>query len=314
MNAGLSTRAYSDTIDKMSMQKRLFLVGCSRSGTTLLQSLIAAHPNVVSFPESHFFVRLHSTRCWMNEIGLASRKAREVMEAYFQKIGAWKTYQAHSSPIMVRPQSLSKAFVNTFDDLARERGGGCWLEKTPRHVRYLPEIEDNVPNYHVIHLLRQGEATVASLYHAQNAYPEKWGGAATIEECCRRWKHDVTISLRYHGRTNHTVVTYDGLVTETEPTLQRVVEDVGLEYDSAMTEEYGAVSDEVIDSNEEWKEGVKRDIEHRQLKKFRKVFDPHQQERVSDQVHLLNAAIRAVETTGNHLPHHLSGEKNSSCS
>jgi hypothetical protein len=81
-----------------------------------------------------------------------------------------------------------------------------------------------------------------------------------------------------------------------------------------MTEEYGAVSDEVIDSNEEWKEGVKRDIEHRQLKKFRKVFDPHQQERVSDQVHLLNAAIRAVETTGNHLPHHLSGEKNSSCS
>jgi hypothetical protein len=238
----------------------------------------------------------------MNEIGLASRKAREVMETYFQKIEAWKTYQAHSSLIMVRPQSLSKAFINTFDDLARERGGEYWLEKTPRHVRYLPEIEDNVSNYHVIHLLRQGEATVASLYHAQNTYPEKWGGEATIEECCRRWKNDVTISLRYYEKPNHTIVTYNSLVTETESTLQKIVGNVGLEYDSVMTEEYGAASDEIVDSDEEWKEEMKREIEHGQLKKFRKVFDPHQQERVSDQVHSINAAIRTIETTGNHPP------------
>ncbi|MGC1525664.1 MAG: sulfotransferase, partial [Phormidesmis sp.] len=35
--------------------KRLFLVGCARSGTTLLQSLLASHPGVASFPESNFF-------------------------------------------------------------------------------------------------------------------------------------------------------------------------------------------------------------------------------------------------------------------
>jgi hypothetical protein len=35
---------------------RLFLVGCPRSGTTLLQSLLAAHPQIASFPESHFLL------------------------------------------------------------------------------------------------------------------------------------------------------------------------------------------------------------------------------------------------------------------
>ena len=34
---------------------RVFLVGIMRSGTTLLQSLLAAHSRVTSFPETMFF-------------------------------------------------------------------------------------------------------------------------------------------------------------------------------------------------------------------------------------------------------------------
>src|SRR5437763_10453350 len=37
---------------------RLFIVGCARSGTTLLQSFLAAHPLVLSFPETAVFGRL----------------------------------------------------------------------------------------------------------------------------------------------------------------------------------------------------------------------------------------------------------------
>src|SRR5258706_12754544 len=37
---------------------RLFVVGCARSGTTLLQSFLAAHPAVLSFPETAVFGRL----------------------------------------------------------------------------------------------------------------------------------------------------------------------------------------------------------------------------------------------------------------
>ncbi|NJL55543.1 sulfotransferase [bacterium] len=32
----------------------LFLVGCPRSGTTLLQSMLASHPQIASFPETKF--------------------------------------------------------------------------------------------------------------------------------------------------------------------------------------------------------------------------------------------------------------------
>ena len=39
------------------IQKRIFIVGCPRSGTTLLQSLLLKHNEITSFPESHFFSR-----------------------------------------------------------------------------------------------------------------------------------------------------------------------------------------------------------------------------------------------------------------
>ncbi len=35
---------------------RVFIVGAPRSGTTLLQSMLAAHPRTVSFPETQYFV------------------------------------------------------------------------------------------------------------------------------------------------------------------------------------------------------------------------------------------------------------------
>ena len=35
--------------------KRIYIVGCPRSGTTLLQSMVAAHPLLTSYPETHFW-------------------------------------------------------------------------------------------------------------------------------------------------------------------------------------------------------------------------------------------------------------------
>src|SRR4051794_23668295 len=53
-----------------AIQERCFLVGCIRSGTTLLQSLLAAHPQVTSFPESMFY-RI--------AVGQAAERARGVL-------------------------------------------------------------------------------------------------------------------------------------------------------------------------------------------------------------------------------------------
>ena len=37
------------------ISKRVFIVGVARSGTTLIQSMLANHSAIHTFPESHFF-------------------------------------------------------------------------------------------------------------------------------------------------------------------------------------------------------------------------------------------------------------------
>jgi Sulfotransferase family len=44
------------------VKTRAFLVGCPRSGATLLQSMLFAHPEIYTFPESSFFFPLFGVR------------------------------------------------------------------------------------------------------------------------------------------------------------------------------------------------------------------------------------------------------------
>jgi len=55
---------------------RIFLVGCPRSGTTLLQSMLARHDRVFTFPESHLFARSVPSGGLFRMAGLAGRHAR----------------------------------------------------------------------------------------------------------------------------------------------------------------------------------------------------------------------------------------------
>ncbi|HEV2472658.1 MAG TPA: sulfotransferase, partial [Chthonomonadales bacterium] len=92
-----------------AIRSRVFLVGCVRSGTTLLQSLLAAHSEIASFPETDFFRYLvgQSRERWegmrpakwktrakscirsaMIRAGVGRSQARRAMEAYLKEIGS----------------------------------------------------------------------------------------------------------------------------------------------------------------------------------------------------------------------------------
>ena len=60
----------------MTAIKRLMIVGCPRSGTTLLQSILSAHNDVFSLPETHFYPQLCSSSPFSRYLGISTRAAR----------------------------------------------------------------------------------------------------------------------------------------------------------------------------------------------------------------------------------------------
>jgi hypothetical protein len=142
---------------------RLFLVGCPRSGTTLLQSLVAAHPQVASFPESHFFTRIISSRPVLRHLGLASLRARPQFTLLLDLLGR-PELRTCLPRLAVSPRQYARAFTTVLDTVAREQHKQAWLEKTPRHLEYIDDISALVSNAKFIHLIRNGADVVASLY------------------------------------------------------------------------------------------------------------------------------------------------------
>jgi len=252
--------------------QRVFLVGCPRSGTTLLQSMLGAHPDILALPESHFFVSLRSRIPGFHRLGLASRRARPKLAAYLRQLAPEET----ETPTVARVssmQALADSFVNALDERARRAGKSIWIEKTPRHLHHIPFITRLVQGARFVHLLRDGADVVASLYAVTNEHPEAWSGARTIDQCIDRWIGDARVTFEYIGRPGHYALIYDRLIDDPKLELSGVCAFLGVAFDEAMLSGYADQAAQVISGYEPWKANAAAGLRGTRGKKLQEWFD-----------------------------------------
>ena len=240
---------------------RVFLVGCPRSGTTLLQTMLAAHSRIASFPESHFFRRLLPASRVLRTAGFASPAALAQLRTFLAELGR-DDLDGLLPRRALRTSRLVKAFVRQLDQVAAEQGAKVWVEKTPGHLHHLRRIEQYVPDCRFVHLVRNGEDVVASLYEVSQKHPEVWG-KRTMEECASRWLEDVAITQAHVGRPNHTLVRFERLVESPEKELRVLCSFLGVEFERTMVDGRAAASRAVVLPSEPWKASVAAAIERR---------------------------------------------------
>lgn len=195
---------------------RVFVVGCPRSGTTLLQCLLAAHSQLISFPESH----LH--------------------------------------------YDFSKAVerLTQFDYLAQQQNLLGWVEKTPRHLHYIPDIQALCPNAKFIHCIRDAKANIAALYTIERRYGTAWSyRPKTLEACFQRWKKDYQLSQSYKNDSNHQLIKYEGLTENTAQAVNDLCHFLNLKYEPAMLEKYASIAP-LVDEQAAWKASVRKPIQN----------------------------------------------------
>ncbi|HMR65457.1 MAG TPA: sulfotransferase [Anaerolineae bacterium] len=141
----------------------VFIVGCPRSGTTWLQRLLSSHPKIHTGQESDLFdmfvgPQLKSWNYLMNH-ELSGRPVG--LPCYFKEqeyIDILKEYMLALLQPMIGPLHEGEFF----------------LEKTPSHALYLPEIHKLLPESKIIHLVRDVRDVVASLLAASKSWGKHW--------------------------------------------------------------------------------------------------------------------------------------------
>lgn len=144
----------------------VFLVGCPRSGTTWLQKLLASHPRIRSGEESHFFSLYvgPQLRAWNDQ------KTRHFNGGVGHAAGPQAYF--HEEEFLAILQNYLSALLKPITDSLQP--DEWFLEKTPSHALYIPEIKELLPDSRCIHLIRDCRDVVVSLMTASRGWGASW--------------------------------------------------------------------------------------------------------------------------------------------
>ncbi|MFN3193071.1 MAG: sulfotransferase family protein [Aureliella sp.] len=222
-----------------------FIVGCPRSGTTRLQYLLASQPDVMTFPESHFFNVLEdlpfSQRWYVTEHPfLDLRSFRDWVRKHYPSVRV--------PALLITRKSAAIRFLRCLDRIASANRRKIWIEKTPNHIASINEITSASKNAKFIHLIRDPVDVVASLLDVSGKYKEVWN-FNTVEKALQRWEFAAEISLIHVDKPGHMVVIYEELANSEDRVIAEVMEFLG----GKLEKPCPPPADALVNDNEPWK-------------------------------------------------------------
>ncbi len=236
-----------------ALENMVFVVGNSRSGTTMLMRMFAKHPAMGTINESHFLERHWSPQS--HEMALDEAAATTLLlrltsvqrDGYFASDNA--EYKAMCAELVAQLPGNKRTAIAIYKAFlaneAKHHGLPRLCEKTPQYVFFIPELLRFFPNARIVNMVRDPRAVLASQKH-------KWKRRG-LGSTFMPWWETVRLRINYHPITmsqlwnasleaanrcvNHPQVLnlrYEDLVAQPEVELQKLCDFTGLEFDLAM--------------------------------------------------------------------------------
>ena len=272
----------------MNVTSKTFVVGTPRSGTTLVQSILAAHPRVFATRETHWMVRVRRTSSpvWLLDyLRLSPARVRGAVQYLHEHCPElYQQYVAH--PLPCRRLSEAPGVLDTLlSAAARAQQKTAWVEKSPEHGGYVPILERALPDVRFVHTIRDPRDNVASLYDAGQKYAERWQGRQTLEQCIRTWKNYLQKSRDCLDRDprRHRFVVYEHLIEAPEAQTQRLMDFAGLPATSVDLTTLNSGSTSLTGAAEGWKREQAPGIQDTRLVKYNQLFDEAQKRQIEEE-------------------------------
>ena len=220
----------------------LFVVGNSRSGTTMMSRVLARHPDVRRLRELHFFDRYWSPK--RAGESLSEREARRIArELCALDRGGSRDCAAEARRLVADLDEDERTAIGVFRafllDRAAERGGSIPCEQTGRNVFYLSEILASFPGARVIDMVRDPRDVLLSQkrkWRSSRARSRPIG--VTLQEItnyhavtmARLWAAAVRMGDRFEDDPRVLVVRFEELLTDPESVVRTIYSHCGLDY------------------------------------------------------------------------------------
>lgn len=244
----------------------VFIVGCARSGTTLLRQILSLSERVCIAPETHFIRRFANARRWGNLSDTANvERLIDFMYAGRQTAGSayygWLQRNVSRDDFRARVRAserTARGIFQTLIEVYAERTHGriddamVLGEKTPAHFYYLPTLRAWFPNARIIHMFRDPRAILVSelkkmrkkgregpkrlLPMLPGWLLEPFEFPVELVHTTRAWLDAARIHADCAERYPHhyLLVRFEDLVTQPEVEIRRVCEFLKVDFQPAM--------------------------------------------------------------------------------
>lgn len=218
----------------------VFVVGCPRSGTTLLQRMLDAHPALAVTNDTHFLVRalekgaphLIGRIKRDGDVPLTPELVRSVIE--YRRFSRLGIDVETAKRIADGCNSYAEFGSKLYGAFADARGKPMAGEKTPDFVRRLPLLSSLFPDAKFVHIIRDGRDTALSLLGW--AHEKKGPGRLAlwaedpVATAALWWRWQVQAGRKASDRLDgrYYEVGYEALVEDPEETLEGLARFLGI--------------------------------------------------------------------------------------
>jgi hypothetical protein len=246
-----------------SEPEAIFVVGASRSGTTLMRNILERSPRIALARENHFLGHLRASegaRYYFRRAGdLASDESvRRVVEMIysgdFQRRSRWRELSPFwrwlvdnfardelERRLLAAERTERGMYATFLRAYADSQGRPVMGEKTPAHLAYVDTLLDWFPNGRVVHMIRDPRAVYVSDLRRRRSKPRKpysWLArvpgllpAVMLVQTTWVWRGAALRHARYQKcyPSRYKLVRFEDVVKNPDETLPPVFEFLGVE-------------------------------------------------------------------------------------
>jgi len=232
----------------------IFIVGNSRSGTTMLGRIFGSHSQVHTFGELHFFEQIVSEKivklgeCWPSDrlLTMLERLITSAREGLFCPVTVGK-YRSDAEKILNLtskrdPVSVYECFLR---EETRRHRKHIPCEQTPRYLFSAIDILNSFPDARMINLVRDPRDVLLS---QKNKWRRRFLGAKNIPlseafrswvnyhpyTIARLWVSSVRMAQELEGHDRFMSLHFENLLKDPEQNIKNLCDFTGLTYEVEM--------------------------------------------------------------------------------
>jgi hypothetical protein len=214
----------------------VFVIGCPRSGTTLLTLMLSSHSRIAIPPETRFLLEVFRQRPEFGDLKVRRNRRRlgrtltRGKGTKFRHLGLDKKLVRKA--VVASPPTMGSAIGAVYRTYAVSQGKARWGDKRPTYFRNVDVLRELWPDAQFVHLVRDGRDCIASLKGM------RWWRHG-VHAAVATWVHSVDCARRAQRRLPPDAflqVRYEDLVADPRAQLERLCAFLGEPFEEAMLE------------------------------------------------------------------------------